>query len=56
MKYLDSIVVTTDKYANHGIKKGTKGAIVMPEIRYNSFDLLPYIIYRRFGTLNSTWL
>ena len=38
MKYLDSIVVTTDKYANHGIKKGTKGAIVMPEIRYNSFE------------------
>lgn len=23
-------------------------------LRYNSFDLLPYIIYRRFGTLNST--
>ena len=38
MKYLDSIEVTTDKYAKHGIKKGTKGAIVMPEIRNNTFE------------------
>ncbi len=38
MKYLDSIEVTTDKYAHLGIKKGTKGAIVMPEIRNNTFE------------------
>ena len=38
MKYLDSIVVTTNKYAQLGIKKGTKGAIVMPEIRNNTFE------------------
>ena len=38
MKYLDSIIVTTDKYESIGIKKGTKGAIILAEIRENTFE------------------
>ena len=38
MKYLDGIIITTDKYENLGIKKGTKGAIISPEIRNKTFD------------------
>lgn len=38
MKFLDGIVVTTDKYESEGIKKGTKGAIIMSEIRANTFE------------------
>ncbi len=37
MKYLDDIEIITDKYENLGIPKGTKGAIIMPEIRHNTF-------------------
>ena len=37
MKYLDSIEIITDKYEKIGIPKGTRGAIIMPEIRNNTF-------------------
>ena len=37
MKYLDSIIITTDKYEKDGIPKGTEGAIITPEIRGNTF-------------------
>ena len=38
MKYLDGIEIITDKYEKFGIPKGTRGAIVLPEIRGNTFE------------------
>ena len=38
MKYLDGIEITSDKYEKIGIPKGTRGAIVIPEIRGNTFE------------------
>lgn len=37
MKYLDEIKIVTDKYENEGIPNGTRGVIIMPEIRDESF-------------------
>jgi len=41
MKYLDGVRLTVDKpeYAKHGLKKGARGAIVLPEIRNNTFEV-----------------
>ena len=38
MKYLDSIKVITNKYEKEGIKKGTVGTIILPEIRNKCFE------------------
>ena len=38
MKLLDTIEIINDNYANLGIPKGTKGIIVLAEIRGNAFD------------------
>ena len=38
MKYLDEIEVTSNNYEKAGIPKGTKGTIIMPEIRNLSFE------------------
>ena len=38
MKYLDSIIITTNKYEDIGITKGTKGAIILSAIRNNTFE------------------
>ena len=37
MKYLDEIIITTDKYEKDGIPKGTKGVIISSEIRGKHF-------------------
>ena len=37
MKYFDDIVVLNDNYIHLGVKKGSRGAIIEPEIRYNKF-------------------
>ena len=37
MKLYDDIVVLNDNYAHLGVKKGSRGAIVTGEIRYNKF-------------------
>ena len=37
MKLFDDIVVLNDNYTHLGIKKGARGAIIEPEIRFNKF-------------------
>ena len=37
MKYLDGIVITSNRYIKNGIPKGARGAIVEPEIRNGTF-------------------
>ena len=37
MKLFDDIVVLNDNYIDLGIKKGARGAIIEPEIRFNKF-------------------
>ena len=53
MKLLDTIEIINDNYANLGIPKGTKGIIVLAEIRGNAFDCellgLPKNIYPEFA-------
>lgn len=38
MKYLDEIEIISNNYEKAGIPKGTRGTIIMPEIRDLSFE------------------
>ena len=39
MKLFDNVEILTDKYEKIGIPKGTRGAIVLPEIRNCGFEI-----------------
>ncbi len=40
MKWLDQVKVTTDNYADEGVKKNAVGTIILSEIRSNKFEVV----------------
>ena len=39
MQYLDDVRLISDKYEGEGYYKGARGAIILPEIRSNTFEV-----------------